>query len=169
MKKLDKLPVFNKKNPEDYEVRTWRLRVDGLVEKSLVLTYKDIVTMPSTRMASDFSCVEGWTVENIKWEGVSIRELIALARPEDSARFVTFHAGEFASSLALEEARRDNVILAYRMDGIPLPADHGGPYRLIAPGRDCFYGVKWVDRLEVSETDGRDTGPAIALERIRRK
>ena len=168
MKKLDKLPVFRKRETDDYDPTTWRLAVNGLVRNPMVFPYKVIQTITSTRLTCDFACVEGWTVPDIKWEGVSIKLLAEAVEPLPEARYATFHAGTFVMSLALEHALQDNVILAYRMDGTPLPWEHGGPLRLVTPGNDCFYGVKWVERVEFSSTDANDTGREIALKRIGR-
>ncbi len=168
MKKLDKLPVFPGANMPPYEPTTWRLIVDGLVASPTALTLDEILAMPTMGLAADFSCVEGWTVEDIKWQGIRVRDLAAKVMPTAAAKFLTFHAGSFIMSLPLEEAMKDNIILAYRLDGKELPREHGAPLRLITPLNDCFYSIKWVERVEFSTTDAGDTGKTIALSRIGR-
>ncbi|MGH2350075.1 MAG: molybdopterin-dependent oxidoreductase, partial [Chloroflexota bacterium] len=66
--------------------------------------------------------------------------------------------------LTLDEALA--ALLAVRLDSRPLPAAHGGPVRLVVPGRECFTSVKWLDHLEVRDTPGAETGRAIALARL---
>lgn len=167
MKKLDKLPVFRRTGLPAYDMTEWRLVVDGLVQNQLALSYEALLALPRLGLRADFSCVEGWTVEDIPWEGVRVRTLAELAGPKAEARFITFHApGPFSVSLPLDEATRDDVVLAYRMDGDALPQAHGAPLRLVTPGNDCWFGVKWVERVEFSETDARDTGRDIALGRV---
>ncbi len=168
MKKLDQLPVFGNKNMPDYDPETWRLKVDGLVRSPAALTLEEILTLPITALTSDFSCVEGWTVEGIKWQGVRVRDLAERVITLPEAKFATFHAGSFIMSLPLEEATKDNIILAYSLDGKSLPREHGGPLRLITPSNDCFYSVKLVERVEFTESDAGDTGRTIALTRIGR-
>jgi len=167
MKKLDKLPVFRRKGLPEYDMTTWRLVVDGLVRNALELSFDTLLELPRVGLKADFTCVEGWTVEDIPWEGVRVRTLAELAEPSGEVKFVTFHAPNgFAISLPLDEATRDETVLAYRMDGSPLPQENGAPLRLVAPGKDCWFGVKWVERVEFSKTDARDTGRDIALGRV---
>ncbi|MBI2954840.1 MAG: molybdopterin-dependent oxidoreductase [Chloroflexi bacterium] len=168
MKKLDRLPVFSNKSMPEQDPQAWRLVIDGLVRAPINLTIDAVLALPRTALTSDFTCVEGWTVEDITWEGVRVRDLAEMITAMPEARFITFHAGSFVISLPLEEATRDNVILAHHLDGEPIPPEHGGPLRLVTPFAECFQSVKWVQRLEITVTDANDTGRDIALGRIGR-
>src|SRR6266704_2507422 len=67
------MPVFNR--------RTWRLKIDGLVERPLELNYEQLLELPRAEQVSDFHCVTGWSVDNVHWAGVRFRDLLALVRP----------------------------------------------------------------------------------------
>jgi DMSO/TMAO reductase YedYZ molybdopterin-dependent catalytic subunit len=167
MKELSELPDFPGRGP-GFDPDTWRLRVDGLVEGPLSLTFAQVQALPSAEDTSPFECIEGWRVDGNRWQGVAVATVLDLAGPMPRARYATFHAGDFIMSLSLEEARAPGVLLAHSLDGTPLPTEHGAPLRLVVPGKDCFYGVKWVERVELT-IEVRDTGKEIALARVRRQ
>jgi DMSO/TMAO reductase YedYZ molybdopterin-dependent catalytic subunit len=165
MKELSELPVFPRKDLADFDPETWHLQVDGLVAHPLTLSYSEVLALPRLEDTSPFECIEGWRVSENNWQGVSVATLLDRIAPLPEARFVTFHAGDFIMSLSLEEARAPGVLLAYGLNGAPLAREHGAPLRLVVPGKDCFYGVKWVERVELTR-EARDTGKDIALGRI---
>lgn len=145
---------------------TWQLRVDGLVEQSLVLSIGDVEALGAQAYSADFVCEEGWIVPDQQWEGVAVAAILARAGVAAAARFLRVYAGDFTVLLPLEEALRGGALLARRLNGQPLTREHGAPLRLVAPGRACFYSVKWVDRLEVLAEEVATTGAAIARNRL---
>lgn len=165
MKELSKLPVFPGKALAEFDPETWRLQVDGLVAHPLALSYSEVLALPSVKDSSPFECIEGWRVPDNNWQGVAIVTILDRAAPLPEARFATFQAGDFIMSLSLEEARAPGVLLAYSLNGLPLAREHGAPLRLVVPGKDCFYGIKWVERVELTR-EARETGKEIALGRI---
>jgi DMSO/TMAO reductase YedYZ molybdopterin-dependent catalytic subunit len=145
---------------------TWQLRVDGLVEQSLVLSIGDVEALGAQAYSADFVCEEGWRVPEQQWEGVAVAAILACAGVAPTARFLKVYAGNFSVLLPLEEALQDGALLARRLNGQPLTWEHGAPLRLVAPGRACFYSVKWVDRLEVLAEEVATTGATIARNRL---
>jgi DMSO/TMAO reductase YedYZ molybdopterin-dependent catalytic subunit len=135
------MPVFDPKR--------WRLRIEGLVERPLALTYDELLALPRAEQVSDFHCVTGWSVEDVRWAGVRFDNLLAEARPLPGARAVSFYSAEkpYVDSLTLEQARAPDVMLAYEMDGEPLPRPHGAPARVVMPRMYGYKNVKWVDRI----------------------
>jgi DMSO/TMAO reductase YedYZ molybdopterin-dependent catalytic subunit len=129
---------------------TWRLAGDGLVHSPFDLAWRDFTALPTTKMTRDFVCVEGWRVPRVDWQGVSGAELIRLVKPKPEARYVVFHADEgvYSDCLSLAEFADPRAMLAFRMRGRPLPAEHGGPLRLVVPWMYGYKSVKWVRRLE---------------------
>jgi DMSO/TMAO reductase YedYZ molybdopterin-dependent catalytic subunit len=167
MRELSELPVFPSRAPA-FDPETWRLRVDGLVSRSRSLSLAQVRDLPSVEDTSPFECVEGWRVPDNRWQGVAIATLLDMTDPLPQARYATFHAGNFIMSLSLEKARAPGVLLAYGLNGAPLTPEHGAPLRLVVPGGECYYGVKWVERVELTR-EAVETGKAIALERIQRR
>ncbi len=136
-----------------FDPQRWRLRIDGLVARPLTLTYAELRALPRAEQTSDFHCVTGWSVKNVHWAGVRFRDLLAAARPQPSARALTFVSAErpYVDSLTLEEAYLKDAMLAYEMDGKPLPRPHGAPARVVIPEMYGYKNVKWVERIVVTD------------------
>lgn len=117
-----------------FDPATWRLRIDGLVERPLELSYRDLRALTRAEQVSDFHCVTGWSVRNVRWAGVRFRDLLAAVRPLPQAGALTFVSAErpYADSLTLAQAELQDVMLPYEMDGKPLFARA----RRARPGRD---------------------------------
>jgi DMSO/TMAO reductase YedYZ molybdopterin-dependent catalytic subunit len=133
---------------------TWRLRIDGLVERPVVLTYGDLLALPQARQVSDFRCVTGWSVPGVHWGGVRFSDLLATARPLPSARAITFVSSEqpYVDSLTLAQLAAPDAMVACLMDGKPLSREHGAPARVVMPRMYGYKGVKWLERIVL--TDG---------------
>ena len=143
----------------------YALVVDGLVERPLQLTRVDLDGLPQHDVGDDFRCLEGWTVPDLKWNGVLLQTVVSLARPVAEAKWIQAGAGDFTVPLAIHDAGR--ALLATRLGGQDLAIEHGGPVRLVVPGADCFTSVKWLDHLELRVEAGVNTGKQIALARLR--
>jgi len=135
-----------------FDPATWRLRIDGLVERPLEFTYEQLLALPRAEQVSDFHCVTGWSVDNVHWTGVRFRDLLGLASPTGEAGALTFVSAEqpYVDSLTLDDALLPDVMLAYEMDGKPLTQAHGAPVRLVIPEMYGYKGVKWVERIELA-------------------
>lgn len=139
-----------------FDPSTWRLHVDGLVEEPLALTLDDLRALPRAEQVSDFHCVTGWSVSGVRWGGVRLRDVLAPARPRGGA--IAFVSAErpYVDSLTTAQASLPDVMLAFEMDGRPLPRVHGAPLRLVIPEMFGYKNVKWVERLTV--TPGPELG-----------
>lgn len=156
------LPVHSDKG--DRDLRTHVLRVDGLVDELLELTLADLDRLPQHDLTDDFTCLEGWTVPNVKWRGVLFETVLSLAKPRPEAHYVQASAADFSVPLPLNRAER--VLLALRLNEEAVPSEHGGPVRLIVPGGQCFTSIKWLDHLELRTDPGANTAETIALGRL---
>ena len=132
----------------------YRLDVGGFVDSPLTFTLDDLKAMPATRMTKDFQCVTGWRVQDVKWVGVRVADLLDKAGVKEGAqgvRFLSFD-GVYTDTLTMDQARRDDVIVAYEMEGKPVSSAHGGPARLYVAPMYGYKSVKWLESIEVSET-----------------
>jgi len=130
----------------------YRLRVRGLVDTPLDLRFAELASMPVTRVTRDFQCVTGWRVPDVQWAGVRLRDLLDRAGVQSDAgavRFVSFD-GAYSESLTLEQARRDDVLVAYVLEGEPLSSEHGGPARLYVAPMYGYKSCKWLGAIELT-------------------
>jgi DMSO/TMAO reductase YedYZ molybdopterin-dependent catalytic subunit len=141
-----------------FDEQVWRLEIGGLVERPVSLTYAELLALPRARQVSDFHCVTGWSVPRARWAGVRIADLLALVRPQASARAIRFVSLEdpYQDSLTLDQALLPDVMLAYELDGKPLSRPHGAPARIVIPEMYGYKGVKWLTRMEL--VDHQPTG-----------
>lgn len=131
----------------------FRLDVSGLVDRPTSLTLDELKAIAPRKQISDFSCVTGWRVEDVRWEGVRVADLLEHVGTRMDANAVRFISAEepYDDSLTREQASMSDVILAWQMDGNPLPRPHGGPLRLIVPAMYGYKSVKWVTRIVVED------------------
>ena len=150
---LTSFPVRSIEDEPETSAAEWVVEVDGLVERPLRIVRTDWARLPRFEQTVDFHCVEGWSVPDVAWGGVTPAALLdeAGARPEGT--HVVFHAagGEYVDSLPMDLVRHPQTVLADTMDGEPLERKHGGPLRLVVPAQLAYKSVKWVTRLEVTD------------------
>lgn len=132
---------------------TYTLKVTGLVERPLRLTLDDLEAMPVTELTKDFQCVTGWRVPNVHWEGVRLSEILDRAGVHGNASALAFTSFDRADteSLTLDQAKRADVIVAYRMLGAPVTTEHGGPVRLYVAPMYGYKSLKWLSGIEVTD------------------
>ncbi len=130
----------------------YRLGVDGMVDNPTVLTAADLRAMAPTRLNKDFQCVTGWRVHDVSWVGVRLADVLDRVGVQTGAGGVRFHSfdGVYTETLTLEQARRDDVIVAYELEGKPVSAAHGGPVRLYVAPMYGYKSCKWLERIEVT-------------------
>ncbi|MFZ6005720.1 MAG: molybdopterin-dependent oxidoreductase [Actinomycetota bacterium] len=131
----------------------YRLTVDGHVARPLTLDIADVrERLPQTEMTKDFQCVTGWRVEDVDWQGVLLADLLREVSPEPGATHVRFWSfdGLYTETLTMEQALRDDVLVAHRMLGAPVTREHGGPVRLYVAPMYGYKSLKWLDRIEVT-------------------
>ena len=136
----------------DIDPAAYRLRVVGEVERPVELSLADLGRLPRVEQVSDFHCVTGWSVYDVRWAGVRFADLLGAARPRPAATCLRFVSDEvpYDDWLTIEQALLPDVLLATEMDGAPLPRPHGAPARVVMPRMYGYKSVKWVSRIEVS-------------------
>jgi len=129
-----------------FERETWRLKVGGLVQKPVSISYDELLALPRAEQVSTFHCVTGWTVPNVHWAGVRLQSLFDRALPLPEAGGLQFVSAEYpyVDYLTMQQGLLKDVMLAYEMDGKPLPREHGAPVRLIIPEMYGYKSVKWL-------------------------
>ena len=150
----DKFPVLHYGSIPQFDRATWDLKVFGLVEEPLTLSYDQLLELPATRIVADIHCVTTWSKLDTIWEGVLFRELMDFVEVDSEARFVMVHCEQgFTTSVPLEALMDDDVLLAYRYDDQSLTPEHGYPLRLVVPKKYFWKSAKWVRGLELMAQD----------------
>ncbi len=141
----------------EINAQEWELRVHGLVEQEVTLTFQDLLDAELIESHVTLTCVSnpvgGNLAGNAKWLGLPIREVLKMARPQDGADMVLSTSDDgFSASTPLEVLQDDrDAMLAIGMNGEPLPLEHGYPVRMVVPGLYGFVSAtKWVVDLEVT-------------------
>jgi DMSO/TMAO reductase YedYZ molybdopterin-dependent catalytic subunit len=145
----------------------WNLEVTGLVSQPLKLSYSDLLLMSTVRLHSTIECAGnlsgGKGVGNAVWSGVSLATLLKQAGIKAHASYAALHGADtgsgedvppdthFARAIPLEKALSDSTLLAYEMNGSPLPAEHGFPLRALVAGWYGMDSVKWLTRVEITD------------------
>jgi DMSO/TMAO reductase YedYZ molybdopterin-dependent catalytic subunit len=134
-----------------FDPATWRLRIGGLVEQPLGLTYHELRALPQASQVSDFHCVTGWSVKNVHWRGVRFKDLLAKAGLQPDAHALQFVSAEqpYVDNLTLAQAELADAMLAWEMDGKPLLREHGAPVRVVIPEMYGYKNVKWVAEVNL--------------------
>jgi DMSO/TMAO reductase YedYZ molybdopterin-dependent catalytic subunit len=132
----------------------YRLRVEGLVDHPMVLTFEDLQAMPHTHLVRDFQCVTGWRVPDVHWAGVRLSEILGAASVQPAAKALTFESydGTDFESLTLDQAARPDVIVADSMLGGPVTSEHGGPVRLYVAPMYGYKSLKWLSAIRVVDS-----------------
>jgi DMSO/TMAO reductase YedYZ molybdopterin-dependent catalytic subunit len=158
---------------------TWRLRVGGMVRRPLTLTLADLTRLGRESAAVTLECAgngrtlfspqpsgEPWglgAVSSARWTGVPLADVLELAGIEPQAREIVFRGADqghldgikerirFERSLSVADALAADGLLAYQMNGAPLPARHGFPLRLVVPGWYAVASVKWLTEIDVTD------------------
>lgn len=140
----------------------YRLRVEGNVVKPVTYDLGAVrEELPQTGITRDFQCVTGWRVADVPWRGVLLRDMLDASEVGSSATHVRFHSfdGVYTETLTIEQARRDDVLVAHRMEGKPVTREHGGPVRLYVAPMYGYKSLKWLDRIEVVDALDAPTDP----------
>lgn len=133
----------------------WSFRIDGLVERAQVWNWEQFVKLARTVQVSDFHCVTGWSVYKNTWEGISLAQLLKQAGVKPEAHSVKFYSGDgvYTDAITMDQAQMEDIMVAVMHDGKPIPADLGGPVRLVIPQMYAYKSVKWLNRIELIDSE----------------
>lgn len=135
-------------DPDPLDPASWRLRVDGEVERSLELSYEAVLDLEPAALLATLDCTGGWYTEQ-EWRGVPLAALLELAGVGPDAASVTVESVTgYGRRFSLGDSRR--LLLATHVADAPLGHGHGFPLRLVVPDQRGFEWVKWVARVRVS-------------------
>lgn len=154
----DEFYVTSYRSPPDIRLNHWSLSIRGLVEQPIALTYPQLTTRPTVSEIVTLECVGNGlaadAISTAQWDGVPLKALLEEAGVSPQAYDVVFRAADgYSDSLPLSRVMAGDVLVAYRMNGVPLPRGHGFPARIIVPGIYGMKHVQWLTDIEVVEQD----------------
>lgn len=150
--------------PPIIDPAAWSLRIEGLVDTPLKLTYDDLLTMRLATLMTELDCTGGWYTTQ-RWQGIPVGELLDRARPIPGALSVTFESATGYKRRFPLAAARDYLLAlgTIQDDGLkktlPLSSGHGFPARLVAPDKRGMEWVKWVTIIRVNESPAVQQSP----------
>lgn len=151
-----KWPVLTYGDAPDIDLSAWRLRIQGLVAEAVELRWSDLQALPRVEVVADFHCVTRFSTLDNRWSGFGTRAVLERAAVQPEASHVLVHCyGDYTTNLPLEDFLSDHALFADRHGGAPLPADHGGPLRLVVPHLYAWKSAKWVAGIELVDSDRR--------------
>ncbi|MEY2567661.1 MAG: hypothetical protein QOE35_2190 [Actinomycetota bacterium] len=135
------------------------IEITGAVTTSCCVPLGDLELLPRRQVDADFHCVAGWSATGLRWEGVAFDTFYRLVitpmlQPSATISHVVFRGLDgYQSTVLLEDALADDVLIADRLGGDPLDSDHGAPVRLVSPSQYGFVSTKHLCRIELHTSE----------------
>lgn len=140
------------KGPQNVNQSTYRLTINGLVNKPVEYTYDQVLSkFQKYQKVVILHCVEGWSVK-ILWEGFLVNDLLQEAGVSPDAVAVIFHAYDgYTTALPLDYITNKNILIAYKINGVTLPPERGFPFQLVAESQYGYKWIKWITQIELTD------------------
>jgi DMSO/TMAO reductase YedYZ molybdopterin-dependent catalytic subunit len=149
-------PVLSAGPTPRTKLEHWTFEVNGLVREPKRWTWAEFQELPSQQFTADIHCVTKWTKLDTVWQGVSIDTLLESVDVDPQAQFVmAFCDGGYSTNMPMEEIIEGKAFVAYNYEGAALPAEHGGPARLVVPALYFWKSAKWVRGLTLMKENKR--------------
>ena len=138
------------KGPQYINKATYTLNVTGLVDSPIVYSYDEALNHQKYEKAVTLHCVEGWSVK-ILWEGILLKDLFNEVGVQPETKVVILYAVDgYSTSFPIEYIVDNNILLAYKMNGLEIPAERGFPFMLVAESQYGYKWIKWITGIELS-------------------
>jgi DMSO/TMAO reductase YedYZ molybdopterin-dependent catalytic subunit len=141
-------PVLTYGDTPIVNTKDWQLRVWGLA-KDVTFSWDDAMAMPQSGFTADFHCVTTWSKLDVQWMGIKVTDFMQHVELDSKAVHLMEHCyGGYTTNIAIDDFLREDNFLAHTLFGDPLPAEHGGPLRLVVPHLYAWKSAKWLNGLE---------------------
>jgi len=142
----------------DIDIGDWTLDIGGLVSDPFQLTYDQILDMPRESVFATLETISnppgGSLIGNAVWTGVPFSHIMEMAGLDESVLEVVFYCEDgYSTSITIEEASQEGVMMAYSMNGRPLTSEHGFPVRMVVPEKYGMKWPKWINEIEFVDYD----------------
>jgi DMSO/TMAO reductase YedYZ molybdopterin-dependent catalytic subunit len=155
--RLSSLKDFNEnaiKGTQRVDINEYILEIVGLVQETKKFSYNEIIdNFEHYKKVATLDCVEGWLVK-ILWEGILLKDLIGKDNILPKAKIIIFHAYDgYTTSFPVDYIMDNDILLAYKMNEVTLPAQRGFPFQLVAESKWGYKWIKWVTKIEISDDE----------------
>jgi DMSO/TMAO reductase YedYZ molybdopterin-dependent catalytic subunit len=154
-RKLDGFPRFGGPSKPPTVPANPALEITGAVREPVAVALSELSTLPRTEQTSDFHCVAGWSAIGLRWEGVGFTTFYrSIIEPQLSPAATVTHVvfcglDGYRAIVSIEDALRNDVLLADRLDDEPLSLAHGAPLRLISPQQYAYLSAKHLCAIQI--------------------
>jgi DMSO/TMAO reductase YedYZ molybdopterin-dependent catalytic subunit len=148
----DGFPVLSAGPTPHVPLEEWDFTVQGRVDQARRWTWEEFQQLPREPVTADIHCVTSWSKFDTRWEGVAVHTLLADVAT-DAQYVVAFCDGGYTTNLPLDDVADGMAWVVDTYDGEPLPAEHGGPARLLVPHLYLWKSAKWVRGLALTAQD----------------
>lgn len=150
-----KWPVLDAYGSPEIDLDEWQLEIFGLVKEPATFSLEQFEELPRAKVFADMHCVTRWSRLGNLWEGVPTTVLRDYVQIDPAATHVLAcgYDGGWTTNVPIEEFFSEDVLLADRHDGEPIPLDHGGPVRLVVPRLYAWKSAKWLRGIEFMNGD----------------
>ncbi|MEO0490695.1 MAG: sulfite oxidase-like oxidoreductase [Cyanobacteria bacterium J06659_2] len=141
-------PVLTYGDTPQIDQSQWCFTVSGLA-KPKTFSWEAFMALPQHDFTADFHCVTTWSKLDVKWRGVKVVDFMQAIEMDPAAVHIMQHCyGGYTTNLALDDFVREENFFAHSLFGEPLPAEHGGPMRLVVPHLYAWKSAKWINGIE---------------------
>ena len=146
----NKFPVLSASKTPDIDIKTYKLRIYGSVEKELSFTWDQLMEMPMSKVKTDIHCVTRWSRLGDVWEGIKLKYLLDMAKPKGKFLMLRSSYVGYSANVPMEYIN-DDCMVAFKFNDLPLEKEHGGPVRAFIPTLYLWKSTKWLDGIEVMD------------------
>jgi DMSO/TMAO reductase YedYZ molybdopterin-dependent catalytic subunit len=141
-------PVLTYGDTPIVSTENWEFRVWGLATEA-TFTWSDFMALPKHQFTIDFHCVTRWSRLDAQWGGIKVLDFMQAIEVDPAAVHVMEHCyGGYTTNISMDDFLREENFFAFELFGEPLPAEHGGPLRLVVPHLYAWKSAKWINGLE---------------------
>ncbi|MEW6158381.1 MAG: sulfite oxidase-like oxidoreductase [Verrucomicrobiota bacterium] len=153
-REVHNFPVLDLGVQPEIPLERWELKIHGRVENPVTLKWEQFLALPQFKDVSDFHCVTTWSQFDLEWEGVAFFTIADLVKPKPEATHVFFKSHDgYSTNNPLDACLDDDVLIAHKLWGKPIPKEHGGPARVIIPKRYAWKGAKFIREIVFLDRD----------------
>ena len=142
------------KGTQRVDINEYILEITGLVQETKNFSYNEVINnFNHYKKVATLDCVEGWIVK-ILWEGILVKDLIGKDNIMPEAKIIIFHAYDgYTTSFPIDYIMDNDILLAYKINEVILPAQRGFPFQLVAESKWGYKWIKWVTKIEISDDE----------------